>query len=118
MGGSGLLFSGGRFALYRPPASAISGPPAGAVPWMRRGHPSSSHRDMRRTAFCHRWLLLVLTGLLCPAVARAQGLTSAGPESPPDWSRQRPWASAFDGTAPPDAAAARARANRIQLFRI
>jgi hypothetical protein len=73
---------------------------------------------MRRTAFPHYCLLLILTGLLCPAGARAQGLDLAGSEPAPDWSQRRPWASAFDGTAPADSAAVRARANHIQLFRI
>jgi hypothetical protein len=62
----------------------------------------------------HRRLLLALAWLLCPAAALAQDPPLSGSVPAPDWANQRSWASAFD--AAPDAA--RARANRIQLFRI
>lgn len=57
-------------------------------------------------------LLLVLTGLLFPAVAQAQTET--------DWATQRVWTSEFDPTNLQDttATAAHPKANRIQLFRI
>jgi hypothetical protein len=73
---------------------------------------------MRQTVFRHHCLLLILTGLLCPPAARAQGVTLAGSEPAPDCWQRRPWASAFDETASPDSSAARVRANRVQLFRI
>jgi hypothetical protein len=65
---------------------------------------------MHRITIRHCRLLFILMWLLCPAAACAQ--------TAQDWANQRPWASAFDGTAPQDSSAPRARTNRIQLFRI
>jgi hypothetical protein len=66
---------------------------------------------MHQSIFRHPRWLLVLTGLLIPAVAQAQ--------SDPDWATQRVWTSPVDVTPPVDSTSPpRPRANRIQLFRI